>query len=125
MEKKRILVVDDEVSFCMAVKLNLENTRQYEVKIETEGKEVLATARAFKPDLIFLDVMMQDVDGGEVSNRLKSESELKSVPIVFLTAIISHDEAASAGNIVGGYPFLAKPVTTERLLECIKKTLNK
>ena len=63
-EKKRILLVDDEPSITRLLKLNLEQTGDYEVATENVSKAALATAEEFRPDLILLDVMMPDLDGG-------------------------------------------------------------
>ena len=65
--KKRILLVDDEPAFTRLMKLNLECNSAYEVKVENDGGKALAAARAYRPDLIFLDVIMPDVDGGQVA----------------------------------------------------------
>ena len=121
MDKKKILIIDDEKSFNELVKKNLELTGDYEVRTENKGVLALAAAREFKPDLIFLDVIMPDVDGTEVAERLKSEEGLKNIPLIFLTAIVKEDEIASSQGVRGGQPFIAKPVTTEKLIEYINK----
>lgn len=119
MEKKRILLVDDEAGFTHILKLTLP---EYEIREENDARRALETARRFKPDLIFLDVIMPAADGGEVAAQIRSDPSLKHVPIVFLTAIVSPDEAATNAQI-GGYPFLAKPVSRERVIECIQEQL--
>lgn len=120
MGKKKILFVDDEAKFVRAVKLNLEETGEYEVRVETEGEKALAAAQEFKPDLIFLDIIMPGVDGGEVAHIIKADETLKGIPIVFLTALAKQEEEKIRDGRIGGH-LLAKPVTTERLIECIKK----
>lgn len=125
MAKKRILLVDDEEHFCWMVKLNLEKTGKYEVRIETKGARALAAVREFKPDLIFLDIVMPDMDGGEIANQLGSNEVFQGIPIVFLTAVIKKEEAAFPGKSVGGRPVLAKPVTTDKLVSCIEKNTLK
>jgi CheY-like chemotaxis protein len=73
--------------------------------------------------LIFLDVIMPDVDGGEVAGHIQADARFKDVPIVFLTATVSPREVGVEGSLRGGMLFLAKPVTTEQLIECIEKLL--
>lgn len=119
MEKKRILIIDDEATFTRMVRLNLEKTGKYEVREENRGRRGAAAAREFKPHLIFLDVIMPDVDGGEVAAHIQSDHRLKNVPIVFLTATVSKREVGDAGAMRGGLFFLAKPVTLEQLEACI------
>ncbi len=123
--KKRILIVDDEVSFARMVKLNLEKTGRFEVRTENKPTYALAAARDFKPDLIFLDVIMPSMDGGDVSSQLRRDRLLKDVPIVFLTATVSRRETGDAGLNSGGDLFLAKPVSVEALIQCIDERVRK
>src|SRR3974390_205247 len=108
--KKRILVVDDEPSITRLVKLNLEQTNEYEVQTENDASAALATAESFLPDLVLLDVMMPEMDGGVRASRLQASPKLKKVQIVFLTAAITKGEVYQRGGKIGGLPFLAKPV---------------
>jgi CheY-like chemotaxis protein len=125
MEKKRILVVDDEVGFTRMVRLNLEQTGVYEVREVNEGKSALATARTFKPDLILLDVVMPDMDGGDVAASIQQDPLLKKIPVIFVTAVVRKREAGSAGMVSGGALFLAKPIGVMELIEAIESSLGK
>jgi DNA-binding response OmpR family regulator len=124
-DKKRILIIDDEVSFARMVKLNLEKTGGFEVRVENRAVAALATAREFRPDLILLDVIMPNMDGGDVRRQLMRSSGLKDVPIIFLTATVSKREAGDAGFNSGGELFLAKPVSAEALIACVNEHLRK
>ncbi len=125
MEKKKILIVDDEESLARVYKLLLENTGKYEVWKETKGTKAFSTAKKFMPDLILLDIMMPDVDGGTVAGQLKEDEDTKDIPIVFISAAITiEEEEKEEGIIKGGYPILAKPVPMEKLLETIEKYTN-
>jgi CheY-like chemotaxis protein len=125
MEKKRILLVDDEPSLTRMMRLNLEATGKYEVCEENRGAEALDTARAFKPHLIFLDVMMPDMGGDEVAGQLKEDAVLKDIKFVFLTAIVTKDETGEGGGDISGHTFLAKPVKADELIGCIEQFLGK
>jgi CheY-like chemotaxis protein len=92
MGKLRVLIIDDEEDFTKLIKLNLERTGQYEVRTENNGLLGLATAREFKPDFIFLDIIMPDIDGGDVCHQLENDDEIKGTPIVFLTATAKKEE---------------------------------
>lgn len=124
MKKKRILLIDDEENFTKSVKLALEQTGKYKVKTENKSLLGLAAAREFKPDLILLDIIMPGADGGEIYSQLKSEEDIKNVPIVFLTAAIEKKEAEERSGVIGGYPFLSKPVSLEELIDCIEKNIS-
>lgn len=121
MVKKRILLVDDEPSFTRMLRLNLEKTGAYEVREENRGAQGLAAAREFKPDLILLDVIMPDADGGDVAAQIKADKNLKDTPIVFLTAVVTKKEE----GLIGGRPFIAKPVSAKELIDCIEKHIAK
>ncbi len=124
MEKKRILVVDDEAVITRTLKLYLEGTGSYEVRTENEGSHALQAAREFNPDLIRLDLVMPDPDGATLASELGGDSELQNIPIIFLTALVSEKEVGAQGKEIGGHPFLAKPVNPERVVECIEQQLQ-
>lgn len=121
---KKILVVDDEVVLTKMVKMNLERTGKYEVRTENEGSKALQAAREFKPDLIFMDVMMPDMSGDEAIAEIREDPNLSTTPYVFMTAIVTKAETEDMGSNIGGNEFLAKPVKTEELLETIERILG-
>jgi CheY-like chemotaxis protein len=122
MDKKRILIVDDESGFTRLLKLTLEKTEKYTVLEQNDGTKARDTAREFKPDLILLDIVMPKIDGGDVAAQIKADPQLQDVRIVFLTAIVSKNESIP-GGMIGGLPFLAKPITLEGLIQCIEENL--
>ncbi|MFH1414409.1 MAG: response regulator [Candidatus Omnitrophota bacterium] len=122
--KKKILIIDDEVGFVSLVKLNLEETGQYEVETENKGAKGLVAAKRFKPDLILLDVIMPDMQGNEVIQQLENNADTKNIPVVFLTAIVTPKETAEEGGIVAGRAFIAKPVSIQKLIEVIKENVG-
>ncbi len=122
-EKKRILIVDDEATFTRMVRMNLEQTGRFEVREENKAARAIAAAREFNPDLILLDVIMPAMDGGELASRMKADSRLSKIPIVFLTATVSKNEAQDEGFTSGGFLFLAKPVSLQNLLKTIDDSL--
>ena len=67
METKRILVVDDEQGFTMLLKMNLEKKGGYEVRVENDATKALDAAREFRPQVVLLDVVMPEMDGGDVA----------------------------------------------------------
>mgnify|MGYP001611435038 CR=1 FL=1 len=125
MEKKKILIIDDEVGFTQMVKLNLEATGEYVVRTENKGSGGLAAAKEFKPDLILLDIIMPDMPGGDVAFQLNNDKETEEIPIVLLTAIVKTEEVEAHKGIMGGLPIIAKPVTVKELIDCIEKNMGK
>ena len=122
--KKKILVVDDETSLTRLIKANLERTGKYEVMTENQGGKAIEVARQFKPDLIFLDVMMPGMGGDEVAALIEEDPQLSNTKYVFLTAIVRREETNPTGSMIGGHLFLAKPVRTEQLVATIEKILG-
>lgn len=123
MAKKKILIIDDEVSFTQMVKINLEDTGRFEVMMVNDPKQALSMARHYKPDVVLLDVIMPGVDGGDIAYQMKEDQALAAVPVIFLTAVVKEEETDSGEGNIGGHSFLAKPVTLKKLLECIDKHL--
>ena len=122
MSKKRIFVVDDESGFTRLLKLTLEGSGRFVVREENDGTKAWLAAREFEPDIIFLDVVMPKIDGGDVAQQIRSDPSLAHVPIIFLTAIVS---AKEGGQQIGGFPFLAKPVSLDAIVRCVEEHLGK
>jgi len=112
---QRVLVVDDEPSIIDAVGTALRY-EGFDVKVATTGRAALAAAQDSPPDLIVLDVMLPDLDGIEVTRRLRADGI--SVPVLFLTA---RDSVADkvAGLTVGGDDYVTKPFS---LAEVVART---
>ena len=121
--KKRILVIDDEPDFTYMLKLSLEAMGYYRVGVENDPARGLRAAREFEPDLIVLDIMMPGLDGSEVAARIRSDPGLRDVPLLFMTALVSHREARGGSCSSGGQTFLPKTIGTGRLIECIEEKL--
>ncbi len=123
-ERSRILIVDDEKVTTRLLRMTLEQTAKYEVREVNDSTLVLQAAHAFRPDLIVLDVIMPDKDGGDVAAELKDDPMLSKIPVVFLTATVRKSEVDARGGVMGGYPFLAKPASTAAIVEFIEKHLG-
>jgi CheY-like chemotaxis protein len=124
MRKGRILVVDDDLVCTRVLKVGLERTGGYEVRAEARATQAVSAAREFEPDLILLDVCMIDGDGGDVAFTLRNDPQLRHIPIVFLTSIVSEREAQDGTAVRGAFHFLAKPARLERVIACIEKHIG-
>ncbi len=125
MAKKRILLVDDEKSFTTLLKLNLEETGNYEVRVENWAEDAYGAAKEFKPDLVLLDIIMPRMPGGNVAAQIKEDPDLKDTPILFLTAAVRKQQIEDNEGIICDFPCLAKPATVEMLVEAIEKHARK
>jgi len=119
----RVLLIDDEAAFTRMVKLNLEATGKYAVRVVNDSPQAQDVANVFKPQIILLDVVMPDADGGDVAIQLRQHAITQEVPIIFVSAMISRKESGSGFYQSGGEHFLAKPVTTEQLDHSIQRVL--
>ncbi len=119
--KRRVLIIDDEVAAARLLKLNLHHTGRYTAETVNNPAQAVAVAREFLPDVILLDLMMPEMDGGEVAAQLRAVPALKDTPIVFLTAAATKSEVASNSGFIGGLPFIAKPTRMSEVVKCIEK----
>ena len=110
----KILIVDDVTSNVLLLKILLTNEK-FQVCTANCGNMCIEQARAEKPDLILLDVMMPDISGFDTAVILKKDPELKDIPIIFLTALNSPADLVK-GFQVGANDFLSKPFNKEELV---------
>ncbi|MCB1232715.1 MAG: response regulator [Verrucomicrobiae bacterium] len=126
MKKKRILIIDDDIPLTQAMKINLEETGDYEVAVENNALNAIDTARSFRPDLVLLDIVMPDLDGGDVSARFRSDPLLNQVPILIVTALVSNEETGPDAVVSSGDGLMvAKPIQFEKLLRIMEEQLAK
>jgi len=121
-EKRRILIVDNDRDSTHLVKILLERTGRYLVLEENDATKAHQTAQNLRPDVILLDIMMPETDGGEVAAQIQADPELQTTPIIFLTALVTKAET-KAGLRIQGHPFLAKPISIPELIEAIEENL--
>lgn len=118
-----VLVVDDSRVGRMAVESVLKAEGHRVIDAES-GQEALEVLEQMRPDLIVLDVRMPGMDGFELCERIRGKSELRRIPIVFLSAACSIEER-SRGLQVGGDDFLRKPFEPEELAARVKAHLQR
>ena len=110
----KILIVDDVVSNVLLLKILLTNEK-FQVCTANCGNMCIEQAKAEKPDLILLDVMMPDISGFDTATILKKDPETKDIPIIFLTALNNPSDLVH-GFQVGASDFLTKPFNKEELV---------
>ena len=123
MDKKRILVVDDEEDILNVLRFRLE-ANNYEVLVASDGQEGLNKARSEKPDLMILDLMLPKIDGYKVCRMLKFDEAYKAIPIIIFTARAQKQDE-ELGMEMGADAYISKPFEPEILLGKIKELLGK
>jgi DNA-binding response OmpR family regulator len=119
---KKVLAVDDKPNIIMLIKSKLK-ANGFEVITAYNGATALELAFSEKPDLVLLDIMMPNMDGFEVFQKLKENDSMKDVPVVFLTASGQRSDESRAMEMGAKY-FLTKPFSPNHLLEIVNKALN-
>ena len=119
----RVLVVDDEPNICALLSATLRLI-DFEVRIAYGGHEALAVAAEFEPDLVVLDVMMPDLDGFQVAQRLRTATNGRGVPVLFLTARDAVEDRIS-GLTVGADDYVTKPFSLEEVVLRIRAILRR
>jgi DNA-binding response OmpR family regulator len=123
-EKKIVLLVDDDEIHLEMAEIYLKD--EYKIIKEMSGSDTIKHLlnKSYKPDLILLDILMPNVTGWEVFNRIKAISFLHSVPIAFLTSLEGEQEKYIAQKI-GAADYISKPFTRADLKDRVKKLIEK
>lgn len=118
--KKKVLVIDDEEDFCFFVRENLSNSGRFDVVIATNGLRGIELAQTEAPDIILLDMVMPDMGGEEILEKLRENRGTAEIPVVFLTALATRQDTGSEiFKKIGDSYFIAKPVRTRELIRAI------
>ncbi|MCX5632249.1 MAG: response regulator [Phycisphaerae bacterium] len=122
MSKKRILIVDDEPDVLMLTSLRLRKF-DYEILTAINGRDAFEVIQKEKPDLVLLDLIIPIAYGTEICRRVKSDENLKHIPIILYTAHgeVMIDEKAKS---FGADDYIAKPFDAEELTNKIERLLT-
>ncbi len=121
--QKKILIVEDEESL-LKLESILLTTKGYLVQGTTTGLAALEAIAEDAPDLILLDVMLPELNGFEVCERLKADPKTRHIPIILLTARKTPEDV-SRGEEVGADQYITKPFKSATVMETIDQLLNK
>ncbi|MFA5168990.1 MAG: response regulator [Candidatus Omnitrophota bacterium] len=122
MEKRRVLVVDDEENLRKLLKLNLEETGKFTVETLANVKDLIDMLHMFKPEVILLDLLMPGLGGLEACEMLNRDPFGQGVPIIILSSLAKDgDKRAAYGK--GVVDYLVKPIEKDDLVAKIEKAL--
>lgn len=122
MNRKRVLIVDDEADLVELLESRLEDN-DYDVLKAYDGLEALEKARREKPDLVLLDLMLPKIDGYKVCKLLKADRERSNLPIILLSAK-AQQEDIRLGREAGADAYVTKPFESEELLGRIRQLIT-
>jgi len=120
MEKKKILVIDDEPIIREVMIFRLESMG-YDVFFAEDGQEGLDAVKAKKPDLVLLDLKMPTLNGDEVAKHIKSNDEIKNIPVILITASV--DSVTEIVSECGADDYLIKPFDSDVFEEKVRNFL--
>jgi len=120
---KKILVVDD--SKCIRTINQIALKHAWDVSLASSGSEALELALRYQPDLILLDVMMPEMDGKTTFDRLRSNADTDSLPVILMSARTLRDDEIGSFVESGAAGTLAKPIDPMTLSEDLEKIYNK
>jgi DNA-binding response OmpR family regulator len=121
VEKKKILIVEDEESL-LKLESILLTSKGYQVRGAANGAAALEAIAADPPDLVLLDIMLPEIDGFEVCQRIKQNEATKHIPVIMLTAKKSREDM-SRGEKVGADWYITKPFKSAMVIETIQRFL--
>ena len=116
MDKKKILIADDEQSIRLLVRRLL--SQNYIVLEASDGEEAIDIARRENPDLILMDIMMPKVDGYTACHQITKDEATKAIPVVMLTGV-GHELNKKLSFEVGAKGYITKPFSLQDLLDVI------
>lgn len=122
MDKKKILIADDETSLRQTVGRILD--KDYVVLEAANGEEAVEIAKGQKPDLILMDLIMPKMDGYAACSQIKADEATKGIPVVILTAV-GHELNKKFATEMGAEGYITKPFTVQKLLDVITPLLAK
>ena len=118
-----ILCIEDEREMIELCKIIL-GRRGYRVSGALGGEEGLQRAEEIKPDLILLDLMMPEVDGWEVLQRMKADEKLQNIPVIIVTAKSQEIDRVLALHVAQVNDYVTKPFGPQELVDSVDRVLN-
>jgi len=121
MEKKKILLVDDDIIF-QAIAISLLSD-EYSVLPSQSGMDALEILINHVPDLILLDIILPGMNGWEIFRRIKGMTLLHDIPIIFISSM-AKEEGLEHAKQIGAMGYIVKPINKEDITNAIEKVLS-
>jgi len=114
--KRKVLLVDDDPDLVEMMSKVLEDDGRFEVRVAANGFDAGMMVKEYRPDLIVLDVMLPDINGKEVCQRVRADTTLEDVRIICISGMIEDDKISEL-KAAGADEFMHKPFDVEELIE--------
>lgn len=114
--KRKVLIVDDDEELVELLVDVFDRDGRFDIKTANNGFDAGMLVKEFRPDLVVLDVMLPDINGKEVCQRVRSDSSLDDVQIICISGMVEADKVADL-KLSGANDFIQKPFAVEKLIE--------
>lgn len=114
--KKKLLIVDDDAELIELMSEAFDRDGRFDIRTANNGFDAGMKVKEFRPDLVILDVMLPDINGKEVCQRVRSDESLDTVKIICISGMIEQDKVADLKE-AGANDFIQKPFQVDRLIE--------
>ena len=121
--KRKVLIVDDDVDLVELMVDGFEGDGRFDIRSANNGFEAGMHVKEFRPDLVVLDVMLPDINGKEVCQRVRNEPNMPDVAIICISGMVEQDKVQDLKD-AGANEFLQKPFTIETLLDRARHRLD-
>ncbi len=121
--KRRVLIVDDDEDLVELIADHLERDSRFEVRTANNGFDAGMMVKEYRPDIIVLDVMLPDINGKEVCQRVRSDKTMEDVRIICISGMVEEDKVADLRE-AGADDFMHKPFEVEKLIDRICELLE-
>ena len=121
--KRKALIVDDDPELAELIKDVLEADGRFEVRVANNGFDAGMMTKEYRPDIIVLDVMLPDINGQEVCQRVRSDSTMDDVKIICISGMVEQDKVDELKQ-AGADDFMQKPFEVEALVERVCQYLD-
>ncbi|MEE3372929.1 MAG: response regulator [Planctomycetota bacterium] len=115
--KRKVLIVDDDEELVELLVDVFERDKRFDIRTANNGFDAGMTVREFRPDLVVLDVMLPDINGKEVCQKIRSDKTLEKVRVICISGMVEQDKIEDL-KVAGANEFLQKPFTVDSLLDC-------
>jgi DNA-binding response OmpR family regulator len=114
--KRKVLIVDDDEELVELLVDVFDRDGRFDIKTANNGFDAGMLVKEFRPDVVVLDVMLPDINGKEVCQRVRSDSSLDDVQIICISGMVEADKVADL-KLAGANDFMQKPFAVEKLIE--------
>jgi len=121
--KRKILIVDDDEELVDVIQDVLDRDGRFEVRTANNGFDAGMMVKEYRPDLIVLDVMLPDINGKEVCQRVRSDSSMDDVRVICISGMVEHDKIGELKD-AGANDFMHKPFEVDSLVDRICQLLE-